>query len=678
MSSRSLAISRSVAAALIGLVPLVGCDRNEPPPVAEGSSAAVEAVAPQVAELGPPSVVDEGSAAPTRPEFAATRPDALLPFVPADATQVALLDVAALRRVVGASVAELSDEDIAIAAAITALRRAVGDPPALQMVAWERVQAVAISSSPSGLVVAVAASAVDGAPAPGEFAGEGGRRIGRVGDVAVVGDAGAVEQALAGGLGGATGWAGWAQLAPDAAITWFAADVARMSPTIRPDLAFVEDGAAIGVSVGVDGEVRAVFDAADGQRTLIALGRGQAFANAAMGALRSEAHPSVEGWVAWLNAIERAVWSRLSVRSEGSQVVITFAGATCGGPLANIAALGVLSALVRAGAVDGAAPDIAFAPVQGAVADGCEPLGAPTARLPRSLAQIGDPNPENPGALALFDQASILRRGLPTAFGLLPFALSRDALVQAFGDGPFGFDDFATEEGSGAWHVGFGESGRLRHALVLHPGSAALVRGGPVFGLASARLDGAFTLFTPLVDIPARLEDGGESLWTDAAAHADPSSTLAIVVDSALLARLTRGGNRDNVVAEAVAASGWLLLDLGAPSGPRMVLEVADAASKLEQVREALVPLLMAVVDNSQRHGPLDQAIRTAIEAAIREGLAQMRFRAEGDVVEINAGPHPVATLGTIAVRVIFPVLGGSIRRGQVELPGGRNPWATP
>lgn len=403
---------------------------------AEGSGAAA---------TSPGGVVTPGEV-PVAQALAAELPADALALIPGDADLYVALDLGTLRRLVQRVVPSLTDEVLR-----GSLRELMdqSDIPAdvagrLDPLAIEGIATGAWFDAPGGVLV-VDRAAISDLPAEGEPAQALGGglplMVASVGDYAVVGfgppfmaatgehDAGAPRDA----------WPeGWAAIPDGAMFAMVAPDMASLPAEMRDGMPNGLDVTALAWGFRLDGAFGAAVATPDDRMIRAALGSLQAEMMGGIEQITAEVPPGVGNVRAYLELVTRAIWSQVELTREDGVTHLTIGSASCGTVnLTSVALVGAVASMFEANAFD---PNATWHGWDQPIADGCSTIPGPAPAIPVGLSRLAPSDTSTGQFLTLIDIGALLRHQLPTAFGVLPFALRPDDVTEALGPRPLGMN----------------------------------------------------------------------------------------------------------------------------------------------------------------------------------------------------------------------------------------------
>lgn len=273
----------------------------------------------------------------------------------------------------------------------------------------------------------------------------------------VVGEGPVFEAFLAGNAGpgfdGATDWpAGWAKLPEGAAVAAYVPE--QPEGTDLPD-EWTEMGLRrVLAAGGPSGRSVVAIDVEDDTKVRHFLGSAQRAVDSQLEQLRPMAPPFLQGWLSYIELVNRALWAQVSLDREGTITTLSVAAPRCG---AGGGAIYALAALAWIGANEGEElQPVAFQPVEQRIADDCAPIPGPAPNLPRRFAGMAGTDISGEQVLVLADIGGLLRANLTTFFHLLPFALHPDDVTEAMGPTPLGMAGLADPNGLLAVYANIG------------------------------------------------------------------------------------------------------------------------------------------------------------------------------------------------------------------------------
>lgn len=642
---------KSVALLLLFLSACRG-DQDAPaaPEAPEGSAApaVVEALQQVVDPSTEPQTVSEATVADSV-TVVATTPVAWASELSPGALNV-LVDVTALREW-ASSIPSVTDpnERVAnlIAEAISDQAKRTLDLPGIPLVSVEpgaTVLAVSIGTNGFSVVSDRPMAAVDG-------------RAQLTGD----------RHRLSFGTELTTGGVAPAELPLDAFFAAWAPDVSHLPGSLASSLDFLGDVGVTGFAVGIrpDGSLQASLSTEDPSAVGLAFGRGQAFASQAAGQLNQAARPEYQPFVTYLNRAVQSLFAILAIEEEPGVARLVVEPPRCGGAFRNLLAVATLVTLTDAAAADARTASREFVPMTGHFSDDCDAtISGPLASIPERLLAVGSPDAGEQSFVIAIDLAGALREGLPTGFGLFPFALDVEMLTSAFAGRPLGMNGledpdaqwvFASERTAG--------SGAPAHRTVLFPSgmrsflppdssidtmrpvpmvehvafaSPAIALRERVGGVVAPHWRGGHARLPEGAYAAAFLGAGLVQPWGDRLPHADPARAWLHSADGALV---------------------WL-----APGTAGISLYGVTHPPSSEEFRESVPALLAQISHNDrvpERAAERESAARLALEQlTISTSDSSIDLRLEGDVSLVVAA----------IVRIGLPMIGDTTSR-TVGLP---------
>ncbi len=608
---------------------------------AEGQSAALEAAAED--EVVSPAPAAEGDAPPP---VVAARPDALLPLVPMG-DGVVLVDVAALQEWASRGIrGEDSAERVAGLLSELAVNRFEAIDPATQ---------ATLAVAPGARRMALAwdgewARAVVDVASPGATAAESGM---------FVADQGApsasplqVPEAMP----------------LDALVTMGVRDRASLPEGLRTALDFLDpfEVRALWIGVRGDGSATVFVETDQSDAVVSALGRGQVWVSQVLGQLRGEARPELQGWVTYLNRASQAVFGWVQVSTGPGHVLIEVPAPACGGPQRSLFALAFVATVADFAAEDPAVRAMPYVAMEGAIADGCAPVPGPAASLPISFAGLGARSDEL-GGLAVVDLGAALRAGLPTGFGVLPFALSGSTIDSVFGMRPMGMNGLDDGAAQVAWSGSVDpRSARTRQGVVIPSGMHVLApEGVSLLRMLPYQNAAAVGWATSGFDLAADMASPPAPVWETGLQRAADGAFAALVINGATLrawsTKVPATSSANRLLSEADGAVISLV-----SGGFSVTLFGVEPNASPELLRDEIaeaISLISRDVTNSQ------YANQRLI--ASQEAMSQFEVRTGSDSVTLTlqgAGLPVVAA----AIRVAVPMLANTSRQGAILPPANQ------
>lgn len=384
----------------------------------------------------------------------------------------------------------------------------------------------------------------------------------------------------------------------------------------------------VAFTIGLSGGFSVVADMEDDAWLRSALGQAQTAVGGSLGQLRPMAPPIAQGWLNYLELMERAAWSQVSLSRTGTTTAFRIAPPSCGTPVGSLLlAAGFTAAATNAPGVD---PTATYTAIDQRVAEGCAVIEGPDASLPRARLGMA----EGEGVLAMLDLGAVLRQGLPTFFGLLPFAMHPEDVATAFGDTPMGMASW--DDANGDITVWFPSGGGGEFTTVLPDGLNGMLPIPPGAGLFNGMVDGVgYVVGSPGADaVAARSADGGGNLALVFDAVPE-DAMLAVMIPSEMLPSEATDDVSEHfdiskvqtaaVFAGGDAGIGMVLLPTGDAEALATELEVALRSGLEEQAAEA-----------AEAGAPVADYAEQILE--------QFEFRAEGGVVVAQFSSEALAS----------------------------------
>lgn len=266
------------------------------------------------------------------------------------------------------------------------------------------------------------------------------------------------------------------------------------------------------------------------------LGSAQAAVSERLTRVRPMTPPAGQGWLSYLELVDRALWSQISLAREGTTTTVAIAAPRCG---RGGAAVYAIAALGWFGATEGQVEPIPFRPVEQRIAEDCAVVPGPPPTLPARFAGMPGPDTAGEKLLVLADVGALLRANLPTLFHLLPFALHPDDVVEALGPTPLGLNGLADPAGVLAVYAEIGSA--PAGAAVLPSGARGFLPIPVPPGMVDELIDGTgWVLATPgMGAAPSRAPEPG-SPWVRLEAALPDDAVLAVFGTRDALADLLR------------------------------------------------------------------------------------------------------------------------------------------
>ena len=346
----------------------------------------------------------------------------------------------------------------------------------------------------------------------------------------------------------------------------------------------------VAFTIGLSGGFSVVADMEDDTWLRSALGQAQTAVGGSLGQLRPMAPPIAQGWLNYLELMERAAWSQVSLSRSGTTTAFRIAPPSCGTPVGSLLlAAGFTAAATNA---PGADPTATYTAIDQRVAEGCAVIEGPDASLPRARLGMA----EGEGVLAMLDLGAVLRQGLPTFFGLLPFAMHPEDVATAFGDTPMGMASW--DDANGDITVWFPSGGGGEFTTVLPDGLNGMLPIPPSAGLFNGMVDGiGYVVGTPGADAVAARSADGEGNLALVFDAVPEDAMLAVMIPSEMLPSeatddVSEYFDISKVQTAAVFAGGdagigMVLLPTGDAETLATELEVALRSGLEEQAAEA-------------------------------------------------------------------------------------------
>ncbi|MFT6397781.1 MAG: hypothetical protein ACJAYU_002536 [Bradymonadia bacterium] len=466
----------------------------------------------------------------------------------------------------------------------------------------------------------------------------------------------------------ATGAVAPADLPSDAFFAAWAPGFSGLPSGLAGSLDFLEGVGVEGFALGIrpDGSLRASLSTEDPAAVGLAFGRGQAFASQAAGQLNQTARPEFQPFVTYLNRSVQALFAILAIEEEPGVARLVVEAPRCGGAFRNLLAVAALTTLADAAAADDRTAAREFVPMTGQFADGCDvEIPGPAASIPESLLAVGSPNAGEQSFVIAVDLAGALREGLPTGFGLFPFALDAEMLASAFGGRPLGMsglDDadahwvFASERTAG--------SGAPAHRTVLFPAGmrSFLPPDSSIDTMRPVPMVEHVAFASPAVDLRERV--GGEVAphWRGGHARLPEGAFAAAFLGAGLVQPWgDRLGHDDPARAWLHSADGaivWL-----APGTAGVSLYGVSQPPSAAELREMLPGLLAQISHN-------DRAPERAEERAdaVRLALDQLTVSTSEASIDLQLDGGDVSLVIAAIIRIGLPMIGSTTTR-TVGLP---------
>ena len=384
----------------------------------------------------------------------------------------------------------------------------------------------------------------------------------------------------------------------------------------------------VAFTIGLSGGFSVIADMEDDTWLRSALGQAQTAVGGSLGQLRPMAPPIAQGWLNYLELMERAAWSQVSLSRSGTTTAFRIAPPSCGTPVGSLLlAAGFTAAATNA---PGADPTATYTAIDQRVAEGCAVIEGPDASLPRARLGMA----EGEGVLAMLDLGAVLRQGLPTFFGLLPFAMHPEDVATAFGDTPMGMASW--DDANGDITVWFPSGGGGEFTTVLPDGLNGMLPIPPGAGLFNGMVDGiGYVVGTPGADAVAARSADGEGNLALVFDAVPEDAMLAVMIPSEMLpSEATDDVSEYFDISKVQTAAVFA----GGDAGIGMVLlPTGDAETLATELEVAL------------RSGLEEQAAEAAEAGApvadyAEQMLEQFEFRAEGGVVVAQFSSEALAS----------------------------------
>lgn len=496
----------------------------------EGSGAAVTEVAP-----GTP-----GAAAAAIPaaELAAELPTGALDVLPGDADLYVLLDIGSIRRLAQRLVPGLTDDVLR-----SALREAISAadiPPdvasRLDLLAIDGIAVGAWFDAPGGVLVVDRAAVRDlpGDDEPAQALGGGiPVMVDAVGDYAVLGLGPPFVAATGDEEGGPSpreAWtAGWDSVPEGSVIAMVAPDVTALPAEMRDGMPPGLDVQAIAWGYRLDGAFGATIRTPDDSMIRAALGSVQQEMFSAIDEVTAEVPPQAGNLGAYLALQARALWSQVDLSREGDVTRIQIGAATCGSiNLTSLALTGAVASMFEARAFD---PNATWTQYDQPVADGCAVIDGPEPNLPVELARLAPADTAQGQFLTLIDMGALLRHQLPTGFGVMPFALRPEDVVEALGPRPLGLDGLA-DPGARLGLMVEGNGSNERIVAVVPDGMLAIAPSPPPSMSRQAVPGFGTAIGTPDMIARASAQAPSAGPWADMAGALSDDAVFAFIMSS--------------------------------------------------------------------------------------------------------------------------------------------------
>lgn len=457
------------------------------------------------------------------------------------------------------------------------------------------------------------------------------------------------------------------EVAADAVVTARVGDRAALPDGIRESLDFLDpfEVGTIEFAVRADGSAEARLAVSDGEAVGSALGRGQAFVSQALGQYRSETRPELQGWVTYANRATQGLFARVSVESADGATWLRVPPPTCGSPLRNLGAIAFALTAADVAANDPRTPSIPYVEMEGAFAEGCGGVDGPAPTIPARFASFGAESGDLRGMLLVVDLPAVLRAGLPTAFGLLPFALDAATIEGAFGARPMGLNGLDDDSG----HLVYA---RERTESVGSPATEGLVLPGGMTGLVGEEepLASMNPFFAPhmvgwatgrFVPVVRGAREPSQP-WTRALEIVPDGAMAAAVVNSPIVRGWAEQMDPQDPMTSVLLGADAVVVTVGEGGIELAVLGVPTGLDPAS-VRTAL-PDALAAISRASNSGPRT-AERRAIAAA---AIDRMDIAVADDILRIRPRGGAMPMLAA-AIRIGLPMLATTSGRGGIGIP---------
>lgn len=455
-------------------------------------------------------------------------------------------------------------------------------------------------------------------------------------------------------------------------VAW-APDFSGLPGGLSGSLDFLEGAGVEGFAIGVrpDGSVRASLSTEDPSSVGLAFGRGQAFASQAAGQLNQSARPEFQPFVTYFNRAVQSLFAILTIEQEPGIARLVVGAPRCGGAFRNLLAVAVLTTLADAAAADDRTAPREFVPMTGHFAEDCSgTIPGPPAGIPESLLAVGSADAGQQSFVIAVDLAGALREGLPTGFGLFPFALDAEMLVSVFGGRPLGMtglDDvdahwvFASERTAG--------SGAPAHRTVLFPSGmrSFLPPDSSIDTMRPIPMVEHVAFASPAIGLRERVGGDVAPHWSAGHARLPANAVAAAFLGAGLV---QPWGDR---LESSDAARTWLHQADGAlvyltPDGAGASLYGLTAPPSSDEVRELLPTLLAQISYNDRVPERADERAAT-----VQLALEQMTIKTSPSSIDLLLEGDASLAIAAI-LRVSVPMIGNTTTRTvglpqQLQLP---------
>jgi hypothetical protein len=644
----------------VALAGSLGCDRTEElvnsatetaAQVGEMADEAAEGATGAVAELGEAAEQAAGAVvAAVAPSSEGTSLNELVAEVPSGVTSVIYIDLAsvldAFAATSGQSAAELRE------AAQTQLQVLVAETPELASLNIAGFNSAAVVFWPTAnddknvLIISqpemwTRAPVEGAAPIAFQESGDEPFMVVRNGNLYIGNSDSPAFLAVTAGVAaadryeGSAAWSqGWEAAGADSLLSVFISDVMEAGALLELNASELRRFEAAGftrfaMNITPDGAATVVADLRDEALLLNTLGHAQWSFEQLMMQARPMAIPVVSGWIGYLDLVNKAAWSRLSVRRDGTISTLALPVPTCGTALSYVLLGGLYGGLAMEG--DEPPQPQAYRPVEQRVADNCNALPGPAPSLPANRTNLAGNMVTPESGLVLLDFAALLRQGLPTMFGTLPFALHADDITAAFGATPMGLAGLNDANGHIALAFADGAGGPTG-TMVLPDGTFGMLPLPPSPEIVNQRLDGVgYVVGTPGAEQRAAAPRNATSPWSEIVDAMPADSLFGGAMDASALDELYSATSPKPAAFNFITLIG---VSMAADFQPRIHFHTTGGAATLEPALRAELERMSAemMTELSQEIG----AGASTFERTYREMLEQLSFSSSGNVVTVN------------------------------------------
>jgi hypothetical protein len=428
-------------------------------------------------------------------------------------------------------------------------------------------------------------------------------------------------------------------------MTFFAPGLAQVPSRFWSDLGMQGPPPfrRLGAVLEPAGTMALVADMEDPAALSRALAASQQALRAAMAEGLSELVDQLAPFRAWVELHEQTFWSHLDLQTSGNLVTLRTRPSNCGGSL-------MISALGAAALGAGIALPPTTVPLDipaHRVAANCQPLAGPPIGFPLQLARVIDPATTSGAAWLLVDFAGLVRQIVPSAAGLLPWALTAEDIQRVLPPASVGLSAWdapnqpvvAVVQNTQPIPIFFAAMPTALHAFVpagTIPFPATAIEGvGTVYAMgdSNAMLQRTWDPGTPL----------GQTL-----AALPPQAAMVLAVNGAALrdpmVGLLTGGAAQEPIFQTLQSVEDIGVSLDLVHGIRVAAFVREdapgTATRLSaQIREAVEAMYRELLP-----GDVGASVVTRLQETV---LRTMQVRAEGNVLVLDLLPaHPQGQVG--------------------------------